>query len=78
MGRGFFPAVLAIGMGVFTGYYTFQPALRELQYEKSHGPGSAFLGQSTDRKESPPAAGNDSGAASASSSPRSAVQEEQK
>ncbi|OJJ47169.1 hypothetical protein ASPZODRAFT_132123 [Penicilliopsis zonata CBS 506.65] len=35
MSRNFLPAVLAIGVGVFTGYYTFQPALRELQTEKA-------------------------------------------
>ncbi|KAL5365922.1 hypothetical protein BJX96DRAFT_180262 [Aspergillus floccosus] len=28
---------MAIGMGVFTGYYTFQPALKELQVEKGQG-----------------------------------------
>ncbi|KAL4893170.1 hypothetical protein BDV59DRAFT_202141 [Aspergillus ambiguus] len=34
MSRNWFPALIAIGMGVFTGYYTFQPALKELQVEK--------------------------------------------
>ncbi|OJJ80578.1 uncharacterized protein ASPGLDRAFT_854452 [Aspergillus glaucus CBS 516.65] len=35
MSRNFIPAVLAIGMGVFTGYYTFQPALKDLEHEKN-------------------------------------------
>ncbi|GIJ88947.1 hypothetical protein Asppvi_007875 [Aspergillus pseudoviridinutans] len=34
MSRNFIPAALAIGMGILTGYYTFQPALQELQIEK--------------------------------------------
>ncbi|KAL5051485.1 hypothetical protein BDW71DRAFT_202662 [Aspergillus fruticulosus] len=34
MSRNFIPVVLAIAMGVGTGYYTFQPALRELQSNK--------------------------------------------
>ncbi|KAF7169944.1 hypothetical protein CNMCM6106_004802 [Aspergillus hiratsukae] len=34
MSRNFIPAALAIGMGILTGYYTFQPALQELQTEK--------------------------------------------
>ncbi|KAL1850890.1 hypothetical protein Plec18167_002628 [Paecilomyces lecythidis] len=33
--RGFFPAVVAIGVGVLTGYYTFQPAFQQLSAEKS-------------------------------------------
>ncbi|PYH70264.1 uncharacterized protein BO88DRAFT_403892 [Aspergillus vadensis CBS 113365] len=35
MSRNWIPALMAIGMGVWTGYYTFQPALRELQSEKT-------------------------------------------
>ncbi|RLL98576.1 hypothetical protein CFD26_107809 [Aspergillus turcosus] len=34
MSRNFIPAALAIGMGILTGYYTFQPALQEIQIEK--------------------------------------------
>ncbi|THC95844.1 hypothetical protein EYZ11_004671 [Aspergillus tanneri] len=34
MSRNFIPALLAIGMGVFTGYYTFNPAFRELHSDK--------------------------------------------
>ncbi|KAL5003552.1 hypothetical protein BDV10DRAFT_180667 [Aspergillus recurvatus] len=34
MSRNFIPVVLAIAMGIGTGYYTFQPALRELQSNK--------------------------------------------
>ncbi|KAJ5773026.1 hypothetical protein N7457_007922 [Penicillium paradoxum] len=36
MSRNFVPALLAIGVGVFTGYYTFQPTFQQLQYEKDH------------------------------------------
>ncbi|KAH8699259.1 hypothetical protein BGW36DRAFT_377603 [Talaromyces proteolyticus] len=32
--RGLVPATVAIGVGVFTGYYTFQPAFQQLQTEK--------------------------------------------
>ncbi|KAF7593725.1 hypothetical protein BBP40_011017 [Aspergillus hancockii] len=34
MSRNWIPALVAIGVGVFTGYYTFQPALKELQNDK--------------------------------------------
>ncbi|OQE47488.1 hypothetical protein PENCOP_c001G07882 [Penicillium coprophilum] len=34
MSRNFFPALCAIGVGVFTGYYTFQPTFQQLQYQK--------------------------------------------
>ncbi|OJJ01579.1 hypothetical protein ASPVEDRAFT_83111 [Aspergillus versicolor CBS 583.65] len=36
MSRNFIPAALAIAMGVATGYYTFQPALREIQGDKGN------------------------------------------
>ncbi|KAJ6072755.1 hypothetical protein N7467_010840 [Penicillium canescens] len=36
MSRNFVPALLAIGVGVFTGYYTFQPTFQQLQYEKAN------------------------------------------
>ncbi|KAL2872784.1 uncharacterized protein BJX67DRAFT_340346 [Aspergillus lucknowensis] len=45
MSRNFIPAVLAIGMGIATGYYTFQPALRDLQDEGEKG-SAPQLGQS--------------------------------
>ncbi|KAL1978662.1 hypothetical protein VTN31DRAFT_1521 [Thermomyces dupontii] len=32
--RNFVPAVLAVGAGVMGGYYTFQPAFKQLQIEK--------------------------------------------
>ncbi|PTU19554.1 hypothetical protein P175DRAFT_0559112 [Aspergillus ochraceoroseus IBT 24754] len=35
MSRNFIPATLAIGVGIATGYYTFQPALREFQTENT-------------------------------------------
>ncbi|KAJ5923759.1 hypothetical protein N7454_009004 [Penicillium verhagenii] len=43
MSRNFITAALTIGVGVFTGYYTFQPALQELAVQKAHGqqPGSS-------------------------------------
>ncbi|KAJ5594898.1 uncharacterized protein N7459_001106 [Penicillium hispanicum] len=37
MSRNLLPAVLAIGVGVFTGYYTFQPAFQDLAIERAHG-----------------------------------------
>ncbi|KAJ5467069.1 hypothetical protein N7475_004821 [Penicillium sp. IBT 31633x] len=36
MSRNFVPALLVIGVGVFTGYYTFQPTFQQLQYEREH------------------------------------------
>ncbi|KAJ5603651.1 hypothetical protein N7537_006607 [Penicillium hordei] len=36
MSRNFFPAIFAIGVGIFTGYYTFQPTFQQLQYERQH------------------------------------------
>ncbi|CAI7573774.1 hypothetical protein N7533_005068 [Penicillium manginii] len=41
MSRNFIPVALAIGVGVYTGYYTFQPAFQELAAEKTHGNGPA-------------------------------------
>jgi hypothetical protein len=35
MSRNFFPVVMAIGVGVFTGYYTFQPTFQQLAAEKA-------------------------------------------
>ncbi|KAJ5495972.1 hypothetical protein N7539_001088 [Penicillium diatomitis] len=35
MSRNFFPVVMAIGVGVFTGYYTFQPTLQQMSVEKT-------------------------------------------
>ncbi|KAL1999963.1 hypothetical protein VTN02DRAFT_3736 [Thermoascus thermophilus] len=35
--RGFVPAVVAGAVGVLTGYYTFQPALQQLEAEKRAG-----------------------------------------
>ncbi|KAB8069820.1 hypothetical protein BDV29DRAFT_182057 [Aspergillus leporis] len=35
MSRNWIPALVAIGVGVFSGYYSFQPALKELQIEKT-------------------------------------------
>ncbi|OOQ90233.1 hypothetical protein PEBR_05644 [Penicillium brasilianum] len=38
MSRNFFPVVMAIGVGVFTGYYTFQPTFQQMAIEKEHIP----------------------------------------
>ncbi|KAE8147759.1 hypothetical protein BDV25DRAFT_142451 [Aspergillus avenaceus] len=35
MSRNHIPALVAIGVGIFTGYYTFQPSLKELQVDKT-------------------------------------------
>ncbi|KAE8328189.1 hypothetical protein BDV39DRAFT_204305 [Aspergillus sergii] len=35
MSRNWIPALVAIGVGVFSGYYTFQPLLKDLQMEKA-------------------------------------------
>ncbi|ODM16055.1 hypothetical protein SI65_08489 [Aspergillus cristatus] len=57
MGRNFIPVVLAIGMGVFTGYYTFQPALKDLQHDKNFSKDDLKPRQqqqeSTEKKEAP-------------------------
>ncbi|KAJ5089748.1 hypothetical protein N7532_008432 [Penicillium argentinense] len=37
MSRNLFPVVIAIGVGVFTGYYTFQPSFQQLAIDKAHG-----------------------------------------
>ncbi|KAL2828829.1 hypothetical protein BJY01DRAFT_228227 [Aspergillus pseudoustus] len=37
MSRNFFPVALAVGMGIATSYYTFQPMLRDIQAEKKSG-----------------------------------------
>ncbi|CAI7590078.1 unnamed protein product [Penicillium bialowiezense] len=36
MSRNLVPAIFAIGVGIFTGYYTFNPTFAQLQYEKEH------------------------------------------
>ncbi|KAL4978484.1 hypothetical protein BDW66DRAFT_129662 [Aspergillus desertorum] len=60
MSRNFIPGVLAIALGVGTGYYTFQPALRELQSNKGTiaGPpsGSQSLpaAQQSQQQQQPP------------------------
>ncbi|KAE8336356.1 hypothetical protein BDV24DRAFT_141855 [Aspergillus arachidicola] len=35
MSRNWIPALVAVGVGVFSGYYTFQPLLKDLQMEKA-------------------------------------------
>ncbi|KAE8376444.1 hypothetical protein BDV26DRAFT_294101 [Aspergillus bertholletiae] len=46
MSRNWIPALVAIGVGVFSGYYTFQPLLKDLQMEKA-GPQRLQLGERT-------------------------------
>ncbi|KAL2825142.1 hypothetical protein BDW59DRAFT_161858 [Aspergillus cavernicola] len=53
MSRNFFPVVLAIGMGVATGYYSFQPALKELQNEKGTIQGSGQSPPAVQQQQQP-------------------------
>ncbi|KAL4754668.1 hypothetical protein BDW72DRAFT_189960 [Aspergillus terricola var. indicus] len=57
MSRNFIPVVLAVAMGVGTGYYTFQPALRELQSNKGiitkSPPGSQSLPAAQQSEQQP-------------------------
>ncbi|KAL3439403.1 hypothetical protein BDV09DRAFT_1605 [Aspergillus tetrazonus] len=53
MSRNFIPVVLAVVMGVGTGYYTFQPALRELQSNKGIIARSPSGGQSLPAAQQP-------------------------
>ncbi|KAE8362019.1 hypothetical protein BDV27DRAFT_160179 [Aspergillus caelatus] len=46
MSRNWIPALVAIGVGVFSGYYTFQPLLKDLQMEKA-GSQRLQLGEQT-------------------------------
>ncbi|KAJ5716117.1 hypothetical protein N7493_008028 [Penicillium malachiteum] len=43
MSRNFITGAATIVVGVFTGYYTFQPAFQELAIQRAHGiqPGSS-------------------------------------
>ncbi|PLB55719.1 hypothetical protein P170DRAFT_471123 [Aspergillus steynii IBT 23096] len=59
MSRNFFPAIMAIGMGVYTGYYTFNPAFRELQSEKEPSQQAPGAPQSQGQSVAKPSA-NDS------------------
>ncbi|KAJ5792544.1 uncharacterized protein N7503_008522 [Penicillium pulvis] len=56
MSRNFITAALTIGVGVFTGYYTFQPALQELAVQKAHGqvPGSSPNSSATQKDTETP------------------------
>ncbi|KAJ5539538.1 hypothetical protein N7513_007870 [Penicillium frequentans] len=58
MSRNFITAALTIGVGVFTGYYTFQPALQELAVQKAHGqvPGSSPNPSATQKDTDTPTA----------------------
>ncbi|PYI07637.1 hypothetical protein BO78DRAFT_396259 [Aspergillus sclerotiicarbonarius CBS 121057] len=58
MSRNWVPALMAIGMGVWTGYYSFQPALRDLQSEKEREPQTQ---QSPDQKIAQPSAPSSNG-----------------
>ncbi|KAJ5826222.1 hypothetical protein N7474_003360 [Penicillium riverlandense] len=71
MSRNFVPAALSIGVGIFTeppstkigtGYYIFQPAIRELEAEKSKThqspPAQAPASQSSPVQSPPSASDN--------------------
>ncbi|KAJ5478787.1 hypothetical protein N7530_004296 [Penicillium desertorum] len=51
MSRNFFPALFAIGVGVFTGYYTFQPTFQQLQYEKQQAQKASLPSESAALKQ---------------------------
>ncbi|KAL4933419.1 uncharacterized protein BDV17DRAFT_287085 [Aspergillus undulatus] len=59
MSRNFFPVAMAIAFGVATGYYTFQPELKNLQ-NKGTSQGSGFMlitdGTNSRNQNLPPAA----------------------
>ncbi|KAJ6096450.1 hypothetical protein N7486_007196 [Penicillium sp. IBT 16267x] len=56
MSRNFIPAALAIGVGVLTGYYAFQPALQALAVKEAHSrvPGSSSDAPATKKDTSIP------------------------
>ncbi|KAJ5549956.1 hypothetical protein N7535_002102 [Penicillium sp. DV-2018c] len=58
MSRNFVPALLAIGVGVFTGYYTFQPTFQQLQYEKELAQKNPHLSDSLPPKQDTGVAAN--------------------
>ncbi|KAF7718253.1 Uncharacterized protein PECH_002068 [Penicillium ucsense] len=52
MSRNFFPVVMAIGVGVFTGYYTFQPTLQQMSVEKTQKPMETTIASSDSSRQS--------------------------
>ncbi|KAJ5776187.1 uncharacterized protein N7511_001198 [Penicillium nucicola] len=62
MSRNFVPALLAIGVGVFTGYYTFQPTFQQMQHEKLNGThqpaGLSDISALKEKSDAPPAQGD--------------------
>ncbi|KAJ5133590.1 uncharacterized protein N7443_004789 [Penicillium atrosanguineum] len=57
MSRNFFPVVMAIGVGVFTGYYTFQPTFQQLAAEKPPSVQSSNPAGSSDKATGAPTSG---------------------
>ncbi|KAL6235190.1 hypothetical protein BDW75DRAFT_240360 [Aspergillus navahoensis] len=69
MSRNFIPVVLAIAIGVGTGYYTFQPALRELQSNKGTVAGPLSGNQSLPAAQQPPSTSTSSPASAPTPTP---------
>ncbi|KAJ5093707.1 hypothetical protein N7456_009568 [Penicillium angulare] len=74
MSRNFITAAVTIGVGVFTGYYAFQPALQELAVQRAHGiqPGTSS-GASAPKPNDNSSTGN-----AAASTPQSSEPEKSK
>ncbi|KAL4870127.1 hypothetical protein BDV12DRAFT_166645 [Aspergillus spectabilis] len=53
MSRNFLPPLLAILVGIGTGYYAFQPAFRDLQREKGIALGSGSQSAAPAQAQSP-------------------------
>ncbi|KAL4803542.1 hypothetical protein BDV18DRAFT_144987 [Aspergillus unguis] len=53
MSRQFIPPLLAIVFGVATGYYTFQPAFKDLQIEKARAQSGGTGSQSLPAEQQP-------------------------
>ncbi|KAJ5290848.1 hypothetical protein N7478_000099 [Penicillium angulare] len=56
MSRNFITAAVTIGVGVFTGYYAFQPALQELAIQRAHGiqPGASSEASTSKQNDNAP------------------------
>ncbi|KAI2794649.1 hypothetical protein POX_a01248 [Penicillium oxalicum] len=61
MSRNFFPVVMAIGVGVFTGYYTFQPTFQQMSVEKAQVPPQSQLAKGSSPNEDSAPAGSTAG-----------------
>ncbi|KAJ5856090.1 uncharacterized protein N7529_010034 [Penicillium soppii] len=70
MSRNFIPALFAIGVGVFSGYYTFNPTFQQLQYEKSQASKSSSPSEPSASQKGP----EPSSQASSEQGPKSSTQ----